>query len=66
MFFQKISGCKEIVTQLEKIKYEKIILNEKHKQMTAVIEMNGGEIPFNDYRNFTHDEYIREDRNEVN
>ena len=61
-----MSGCKEIVTQLEKIKYEKIILNEKHKQMTAVIEMNGGEIPFNDYRNFTRDEYIREDRNEVN
>lgn len=34
--------------------------------MTAVIEMNGGEIPFNHYKNFTRDEYIREDRNEVN
>lgn len=40
-------------------------MNEKHKQITAVIEMNGGEIPFNDYRNFTRDDYIREDRKEV-
>jgi len=56
---------KEIKVNLKRLKYDRQVMTEKHKQLKLVLDMNEGEIPLDVFKKLQKDEYFRDDPREV-